>query len=87
MFDERLKETWHGSYNIVSKYPKILHCNWLRDRLTEVKYNKIHQLGILHSDLVRLIKVEFTVNKETTFWELISVRFIEGDPLIMVWLV
>ena len=57
MFDEQLKETGHGSHIIVSKYPEILHCNSLRDRLTEVKYNKISQLGILVGDRVRLIKV------------------------------
>ena len=57
MFDEQLKETGHGSQIIVSKYPEILHCNWLRDRLTEMKYNKINRLGILDGDRVRLIEV------------------------------
>ena len=51
----QLKETGHGSHIIMSKYPEILHCNWLRDCLTEVKYNQISQLGILDGDRVRLM--------------------------------
>ena len=42
---------------IVSKYLEISHCNWLRDRLIEMKYNKISQLGILNGDRVRLIEM------------------------------
>ena len=36
---------------------KISHCNWLCDRLIEVKNNKISQLGIINDDRVRLIEV------------------------------
>jgi len=57
VFDELLKETGHGLRIIVSKYPEISHCNWPLDRLIEVKYNKIRQLGILSGDRVRLIEV------------------------------
>ena len=48
---------------------KISHCNWLCDRLTEVKYDKISQLGILNGDRVRLIEVKFGVNRGTDIWE------------------
>ena len=47
VFDELLKDTGNGLHIILSKYPKILHCNWLGDCLVEVKYNKISQLGII----------------------------------------
>ena len=36
---------------------KVAHCNLRRDRLIEVKYNKINQLGIVNGDRVRLIEV------------------------------
>ena len=57
VFGQLLKETGHGARIIVSKYPKIRHCNKLCDCLIEVKYNKISQLGILNGDRVCLIEV------------------------------
>ena len=57
VFDEHLKGTGYGRRIIELEYPEILHCNWLRDRLIEVKYNNISQLGILNGDRVRLIEV------------------------------
>ena len=47
------------------------HCNYLCDRLIEVKYNKISQLVILNGDRVHLIEVKFTVNKGTAFGNLV----------------
>ena len=55
--DELLKDTGHGSRIILSKYHKISSCNWLRDHLIQLKYNKISQLGVLNGDRVRLIGV------------------------------
>ena len=53
---------------------KISHYNLLCDRLIEVKYNKISQLGILNGDRVRLIEVKFAVNRGTDFGGLKSDR-------------
>ena len=51
MFDELLKETGDASLIVVSKYSTV------GDRLIEVKYNKICQLGSPKGDRVRLIEV------------------------------
>ena len=45
MFDELLKDTGHGSRIIVSKYRIVI--DYAGDRLIEVEYNKISQMGIL----------------------------------------
>ena len=58
---------------------KISHCNWLCDRLIEVKYNKISQLGIIRGD--RLKEVKFTVNRGTDIWEFEKCPFYRGWPL------
>ena len=57
---------------------KISHFNWLCDRLIEVKYNKISQLGILNGDRICLIEVKFTVNRGTDFWEFEECPFNSG---------
>ena len=68
VFDELLKDTRrHGPRIIVSKYPMISHRYWPRDRLKQVKYNKISQLEILNGDRVRLIELKLTVNEGTSF--------------------
>ena len=48
---------------------KISHYNLLHDRLIEVKYNKISQLGILNGDRLLLIEVKFTLNRGSYVWE------------------
>ena len=51
---ELLKETGHASLIVESKYRIVMQ---LDDRLIEVKYNKIRQLGSQNGDRVRLIEV------------------------------
>ena len=53
----------HGQGNsalvhFVCHHVKISHCNLLCDRLTEVKYNEISQLGILNGDCIYMYLIE-----------------------------
>ena len=55
VFDVLLKETGHGARIIMAKYLEIAHCDRLKK--TEVKCNKINQLGILNGQHIHLIEM------------------------------
>ena len=55
------------------------HIVRLRDRLIQVKYNKISQLGILNVDRARLRnRGQIYGNKGTAFWEFDKCPFNRG---------
>ena len=79
--------TWKYSQTSIKRSPSGMSQLEV-DRLIEVKYNKITQLGILNGDRVRLInrgdrliEVKCTVNKGNTFWEFDKCPFNRGRPL------